>query len=296
MAEQHKKILSALGLSQAQIDILENMTPEQLKELKIEDFTGPVKTSFQNQFLNDEGFLENIPEEKTSKKVKKSLESGQYARFMNEMKDAAKELNIDFSDLSAEDQKSLKGFFRETFKKGLTKAGNADALIELQGKLQQALSEKTTLETNTEKRVSDAVAAESKKYGAKLEKAGILSILSNIKGLVVKPEFVADQVLNMVKDKFTPKFNPDTMNFDLKKKDHPDLDVLKTDGSKQTFQETVMDILKTNELWKEPAKEKEQPKVDQVSVNGDHTKVNPIPDYIQKTMNAGLQEEAVTAK
>jgi|GEM_PF-4695835 len=294
MAEQHKKILSALGLSKEQIDKLESMTADELKELKVEDFTNPVKSNFQTQFLNDDAFLQSIPEEKTSKDVKKKIESSQYARFMNELKDVAKEMGIDFEDLSSEDQKSIKGFYRATQNKALGKAGNSAALVELQNKLSEALAAKTSVETGTDKKIADAVAAESKKYGAKLEKSAIHSVLSNMKGLTVKPEYIADMVLNKVKDKFTPQFNPDTMSFELKKKDNPVLDVLKADGSKQTFNETVLEILKADELWKEPAKEKEEGKKQTVEIEGDKTKPV-IPEYILKNMNAGLKEEMAKA-
>lgn len=290
MPEQHKKILAALGLAKEQIEAIEAITPDQAKDFKIEDFVETVKYNFQTQFLNDDGFLEGIPEERTSKTVKKNIESAQYARFMNEMKDVAKELNIDFADLSAENQKSLKGFYRETFKKGLTKAGNTQALVELQDKLSQALADKTNLETTTEKRVSDAIAAESKKYGAKLEKSAINSMLANVKGLTVKPEYISEGVLNKVKERFTPVFNPETMAFDLKKKDNPVLDVLKADGKKQTFNEVVMDILKEDELWKEPAAGAAPPPTQTIQVNGDSAKPV-VPDYILKNMRVGLAEE-----
>lgn len=292
MAEQHKKILSALGLSSEQIDRLEAMTPEELRELKVDDFTGQVKSNFKTQFLNDDTFLESIPEEKTSKSVKKNIESAQYARFMNEMKDAARELNIDFSDLSAENQKSLKGFYRETFKKGLSKAGNTQALVELQDKLSQTLADKSNLEATTEKKIQDAIAAETRKYGAKLEKAAINSVLNGIKGLTVKPEYIAEGVLNKVKDNFTPKFNPDTMAFDLKQKSNPELDVLKADGKKQTFNEVVMDILKEDELWREPAEPKPTATTTTVHVSGDVAKPV-IPDYILNNINKGLKEETI---
>lgn len=294
MAEQHKKILSALGLSKEQIDKLESMTADELKELKVEDFTSPVKTNFQTQFLNDDAFLEAIPEEKTSKTVKKNIESSQYARFMNEATDVTKEFALDLSDLTPEEKKSLKGTVRAIIKKAQASGTDSKTLVELQNKLSEALAAKTNAEAGTEKKIADAVAAESKKYGAKLEKSAIHTVLSNIKGLTVKPEYIADMVLNKVKDKFTPQFNPDTMSFELKKKDNPVLDVLKSDGTKQTFNETVLEILKADELWKEPVATPPTPTPTTVQVDGDKTKPV-IPDYILKNMNPGLKEETAKA-
>lgn len=293
MAEQHKQILKAFGLSATQIDALENMTADQLATLKVDDYVTPVKAAFQNQFLNDETFLEGIPEEKTSKAVKKNIEKSQYARFMNEMKDIAKELQIDFADLSADDLKSIKGFYRETFKKGLSKAGNTQAMVELQDKLSQALGEKTTLEAGVDKKVADAVAAEGQKYLTRLEKSAITTKLAGIKGLTVKPDYISDRVLGRVREKYEPVFDVETMSFKLMQKGNTALDVLKSDGSKMAFDEAVMDILKADELWKEPVVVKDKEiKTEKIRVDGDLTKPV-IPDYIQRNIDKGVKEEAV---
>lgn len=299
MAEQHKKILKALGLPAAQIDALETMNETDAANLKVEDYVSPVKAIFQTQFLNDDSFLESIPEEKTSKVVKKNIEKGQYARFMNEMKDVAKELGISYDDLSPEIQTSIKGFYKETVKKAGTKEGSAAALAELQGKLQIALAEKTTLETSTADKISKAVNDATASYSAKLERAATIAAM--VGKTTVPAEYIVDTVIAKIKEVGTPVFNADTMSFAMKQKNNPELDVLKSDGTKTTFTETLDEILKKDNLFKvektaaqiaqeaaaaAAAAEEERKKVI-IEVNGK----NPVPDYIQKNIDKGLKEE-----
>ena len=286
MTEQHKRILLALGLSK-ELSEAETLTDDQIAQA-----VTAVRSNFQTQFLNDDSFLEAIPEEKTSKTVKKNIESAQYARFMNEGKDVAREFGIDTSDLSPDEQKSLKAWQRAVITKARSTGATPETIRELQDKLSQALGEKAAIETSVEKKLQDAETNAAKKYGAKLERAAAISELTGIKGITAKPDYIVDRLLTKVKDRFTPVFNPETMNFEIKQKSNPQLDALKSDGKHYTFSEIAIDVLKEDELYKDPVQQQTTQQTTTVQVNGDSAKPV-IPEYILKTMNKGLAEEAV---
>lgn len=292
MNDAIKKLLAALGLPQAQIDALAAISDA--KDLKVEDFVTPIKTNFQTQFLNDDTFLESIPEEKTSKTVKKQIESSQYARFMNETQDVTREFAISLDDLTPEEKKSLKGTLRAAIKKAQASGADSKTITDLQDKLSQVMAEKTKAETEAEKRVNDAVSSTSKKYADKLEKANAIAILNG--QTTVPAEYVVDTALGKVKEKYTVSFNPETLTAELKQKANPQLDVLRQDGSRITLKDALVEQIKEDGIYKEIEKEETiAPKTEKIEVTGDATKAV-VASYIEKKMQPALAQEAVPAK
>lgn len=293
MAEQHDKILALLGLSKDQIKKLNELTAEELQQFKEGDYTSPLMETLQTKFLNDNEFLKKISADKLPADVVKGIESKQYGRFMNELREVATgDLGLKLDEFSQEEKDSLKKFFRKANQDYVTqKAGSTKGLTELQKQLSDALAAKDAAEQAAQQKVTDAVTAEKTKASAMMERLLMKSYLTSIKGHTLKanPDYIIDAVLNKVKQQYSPVVNDD-QTISINQKDNPQLKVLKADGKEKTLDEALLEILDTDGMLEKQQQQsggsngQQDGGVQRIQVNGGNEPYK-VPNYIQNQID-----------
>ncbi len=298
MAEQHDQILAAVGIPAEKITELNKLTPEQMKEFKLDDYIAPVNSAYETKLLNDGNFLNKIPVEKLPDSIKKSIETGQYGRFMNELKEVAtKELGLEMTEFPEDVQKSLKQFFRKANELYTTKkAPDSKTLIALQQQLQDALRGKETVEGSISTKIAEALAGEKTKHSTQLEKLLTMLQLSSLDGykLKVKPEYIVDAMLGKLKGKYSLNFDPETQGFSVNQKDHPGLKAL--NGSNEiTFTDALLEQLQSDGLIDKIEGGGSNGEKPPVTVRVSNDGKTELPGYIADKMKTALKEETVKA-
>lgn len=283
------QVLEQTGLEKADIDAL-NALPDDTKDFKPDDYVSKVSAGYETRLLNDGKFLDKIPAEKIPEPIRKSIEAGQYGRFMNEFKSLAKNKGIDFSDLSEDEQKSLNKFGEKIFAKYEGKLGSPEAVTKLQNDLQKALQEKTALETDYPTKLKEVETTTAAKYQAQMTKLIATNELAGLKGLKVKPSFVVDSIMSNINSKYTVV--TEGTEIKLMQKANPTLDAIDGKGNKITFAAALQEIAKEGDLLDD----KSQEDIDEstgkrrikVEINGDEIG---IPKNIQDKINKNLALE-----
>lgn len=293
MAEQHKRVLKKLGLPDALIEKLETMSADDLAKMTDDEFTNPVSLAFRTKLENDNDFLNGITVDKLPDTLKKTLESGQYARFLKEIEEVAtKEWGLAPESFTDQDRGKLKGFIRKANELYVTKNGgaNAEALKTLQTNLQKAMSENEEIKTGSAKLLTDKETELKGVYGAKLQKMAGIVKLSKQAGLKIAPEYVLPVILEKIKAKHHLEFDEDKNNFVLKQKANPKLAVLKADGKELTFDEEMGEMLKADKMIEEPKKntDDDDQKQQQIRINNGTATVA---GYINSKMDAAMKAE-----
>jgi transcription termination factor NusB len=255
MPEQHVKLLTGLGLNTEQIDQLEKMTPEQLKEWKPDDLNTAVVTSVKNRLLNDNEFLNSIPEDKVPETTRKKIESGQYARFQNEIIEAAKkQLGLedkDLADLTDDEKKSIKKTVTRISEKYLAKKGNVQGMQDMQKNVQELTTKLEAKDTEWQDKLTKQIEETNGKATAKMVKALTkveLASLDKIK-LAVGAGFITEPVLAKLTEKYKIVLDAND-NLDLKQKENDKLDVL-VNGKKLSFSQALRDVVLQEKLGTE---------------------------------------------
>jgi len=293
MPEQHVQLMKGLGYSDEQINAVEALTPEQLKDWKPDDLVTTAQTNMKNVLSNDPAFLASIPEDKINKDILKKYEAGQYTRFQKELVEVAtKKLGLDEKEvLNDEDKKSIKAMTEKIAHAYATKSGNIEGLKKMQeelGEARQSLDAMKTqhaenLKTELEK-VNGANTAKLIKTLTKVELAG----LENVK-LAVAAGFISDPVLISLSSKYAVVLD-DNDQLTLKQKANPELDVMDTAGKKVTFQAALREAVIANKLGTEVKEgegdgKKKKVIIDTGGENGEG-KVENVPSYIADKINA----------
>ncbi len=252
MAKQHIELLKAVGLPEDKITALEGMKEEELKDWKPDELVGLVKTGIKSGLLNDAEFLASIPEDKINKDILRKIESGQYARFQNELVEVAtKKLGLEDKELTAEDRKSIKGLAEKMAVTYLAKKGNVEGLAKMQTDLQEAQQNLETLKNEHKTNLE----TELKKVNT-VNDARVLRTLARVEigqlegvTLSVAAKFVTDPVLNALTSKYALVLG-DNDEILVKQKDNPALDVMEK-GKKLSFVDVAKQVVIDNKLGAE---------------------------------------------
>jgi hypothetical protein len=294
-------IMLAMGVPQAKIDSLLAMTDEQAKEFKPDEIVKEIGETQRNKLLNDPEFLNAIPEDKVPETTRKKIESGQYARFQNELIEVAmKKLGLkDKEDLTDEDKKSIKGLTEKIARTYLEKNNGSDGLKKLQADLQAALEEKTTLETSLTEKLTNREKELNGEFGSKMVNMLTKLQLSNLDKvkLAVQPGYIATPVLEKLRSKYHLNLNGEEI--ELKQKDNPALDVIDKAGKKLSFGEALRAVVLEDKLGTEITEEeggkagggRTKVKVDGGSGGGEGGEVE-VASYISDKMQSVLDAEA----
>jgi hypothetical protein len=293
MPEQHVKLMQGIGLSQEQIDAVEKLPADQLKDWKADDLVTAAKGNFKNQFLNDPEFLNSIPEDKVPEATKKKIESGQYARFQNEILETAKKnLGLedkDLADMTDEEKKSIKKMVTKVAEKYLGKKGTTQGLQEMQQTVQKLTADLEKKDSDWEgklngelEKVNGAASSRMIKALTKVE----LSSLDKIK-LNVPPAYITDPLLAKLQSKYTIVLS-DNDELDIKQKDNKNLDVLEN-NKKVTFSQALRKLVLEDKVGAEITDDEgEEGKKKKVIINKDGGGGNEpieLPGYIAQRVD-----------
>lgn len=305
MPEQHVQLMKGLGFTEDEIKAVEGITPEQMKTWKADDaealkvfdpaklITG-VRTGIKNALSNDAEFLGAIPEDKINKEILKKYESGQYARFQNEIIEVAKKklgLN-DEEVLTAEDRKSIKAMVEKLSHAYAAKNGNVEGLKQMQKEKADALQALEEMKTSQpellKKEIEKITGVNTMKLIKTLTKVE-LSGLEDVR-LGVAPQFISEPALNALNAKYAVVLDEHD-NLDLKQKANPALDVMDDKGKKLTFAQALKAVVLENKLGteiKEDEKEKIQKKKKLLIEGGGGDDDEPVvvDSHIQKKIDA----------
>lgn len=289
-AAQLSQVLTTLGLEKTDVDALVAL-PDDSADFKPDAYVTKVSTNYETKLSNDPNFLGKLKPEQLPDALKKTIETGQYGRFMNEFRALATKQGIDLADLSEEEAKSLNKMGEKVFEKYKGKLGSPEAVTKLQADLQKALADKTAVETSVPDKIKEATTQVETKYQTALTKLIAANALQSTKGLVVKASLVVDSLLAKVRDKYNVALDGETIT--LTQKANPTLKALDAAGKEITFADAITAEAKAEDLIKEvkeeeidPATGKGKVKVDVI----DSTTVK-LPDYIQKQIDANLKTE-----
>lgn len=293
-------LLTGLGWSKEDITALVEQDDAKLEAVKTEDLVKKIRDSEKTGLLNDNDFLSSIPEDKINPTILKKIESGQYARFQNELIEVAtKKLGLDEKTAwSEEDKKSIKKLVEKMAVGYLAKNNNTEGLQKMQLEL-------STLQETLDKRdgehatkLTEAVGNEGKKYGERIIKLiakNNLSTLDKIK-LTVNPDYIVDPVLKKVGAKYNAVLVlGEDDNLVLKQKDNNALDVLDDKKKVVSFQQALRNVVLEDKLGTEEAADdpNDPTKKKTVSVNskeGEQT-ADVIPSYIAKAAEENAAPE-----
>lgn len=214
-----------------------------------------VKANYTTQLQNDPAFFNDITLEKLPADIKKKLESGQYARATNVVKEKlAKALGFteeEIKDLATDDFKSLDFYVPALAEKyAKSKAGDKQLqndLIEARKKLEgyEGFEEKikTQYQTDSDKKVTSAIF-----------NAALIGELSSLPGLKIKASTLAREANEILNSKYAFERVGD-YSVELRQKANPTMKVLKENSPHElSLREAVSEIAE-KEGWIEKKQE-----------------------------------------
>lgn len=287
-AEHVNQVLERIGLEKADIESISKL-PDDAKDFKPEDYAGKVAAGYENKLMNDTTFLGKLTVDKLPNELKRTVEAGQYGRFMNEFKALAVKQGIDIADLSEEDAKSLNKTVTKVFEKYAGKLGSSEAVTKLQNDLQKALHDKSEIETALPTKLSDLEKRVKGEMQTTIKKLIASNELANNKNLKVKASLVIDSLLNRLENKYS-LVNEGTEIF-IRQKENPQLKVTDSAGKELTFAEALKAEGVAEDLFNpETVKPGEESGngVYKITVNGDSIQT---PGYIAEKLKRSLEIE-----
>lgn len=277
-------ILQAIGLEEADIKtILE--TPDDKTDFDSAPFLEKITTATTTKVLADPKTYEGLTPEKLPEATRKTIESGQYARFINELAEVAtKELGLkEGEDFTPEDKTKLKSFAKKVASVYAGKtAGSAD-LKKLQQDLLDATEGLNKKDEEWKKKYDDDIDTTKKAGESKLVKLAFTREVADLPGLLVKPSLISDALFVAVSKAYTVAMDPDTLEFKVTQKDNPTLDAIH-EGKKLDFKGALALVAKGEKLL-DDKKTTPPPPPRTVTVDGSDT---PIASYIQEKIDKGV--------
>lgn len=278
-------VLTAAGLTPEKAAEVIAISGDKVKDFKPDDYVNDIRSTMRTTFLNDNAFLSEIKPEALPDTLKRTLEAGQYGKFMNEAKDyIAKTIGVDLSDLTEAEAKSLKTVLQKGFEKYGAKVNSPEDLKKLQADLLKLSKEKEEVETNSKTALENALKASTENTGKLIQKLVTQTELSAM-NLKVKPSLVADTLLTQIQSKYV--LVSDGVNISVKQKANPTLDVIEG-GKALTFQDALKTAAKENDLIDLKMEKNEPEETVTVSVDGGTAA---LPSYIKNRIDANIKKE-----
>lgn len=265
MRQVESAFIKGLGLTDDDIKAIEGVgddgkiknDKDEMIDFDFKPLVEKVTTANKNKILNDAEFYNTLPAEKIPEALKKTIESGQYQRFINEIQEVAeKELGLkkgeDFTD---DDAKKLKHIVKVISTKYAQKNAGTEGAKELQLKLQEALQKNAQTEGSMAQKIQEALNGEKETTGKHMEKLLGIMALSNLPEIKVKPQYLVDGALAAIRKDYTIKVDPTTMELVLKQKKNPELDAIDGAGKTLTFDDVLAEVAKKENWMDEKADE-----------------------------------------
>lgn len=244
-------LLTSIGLPSEDIQAITTLPEDKQATFDPAPYVGKVKDNYQTQLKNDANFFNELTVDKLPKDVKKRLESEQYGRASNIVKDKALKsfgmTEAEFEDLPEDQRQKLETFMpilAERYTK--TKAGDKqlqNELIEARKKLEafDGIEEKikTKYESESNQKITDVIS-----------NANILSALANIHGLKIKPSTLAREAKDILNSKYALERVGD-FGVELRQKANTQMKVLKEGSSQELSLSEALSEIAVSEGWVE---------------------------------------------
>jgi hypothetical protein len=300
MSKQFTTILTALGLPEDKITALSALKDDQLTDWKPDEFVTEIRNAQKTGLLNDADFLNSIPEDKVPDATKKKIESGQYARFQNELIEVAtKQLGLEDKELTVEDRKSIKGLAKKMAETYLTKKGNVDGLQQMQRDLTDMTAKLEAKDTEWQTTLDNKLKENNGTANTKLLKVltrSELADLDNIK-LNVPAAYVTDPLLAKLSAKYALVLD-DNDDIQLMQKANPALKATDTANKPLVFKQELRKLVLEEKVGVEVKADEGDGKSKKKTVTvgggegGEEGQTTlAIPSYIQKNIDANIKAE-----
>src|SRR6187399_18531 len=257
MPKHIQDILIAAGIPAEDAQKIDSLPEADQATFDSKPYMDKVKESYKTQFQNDPEFFTDLTLEKLPPAVKKKVESAQYGRAANVMRDKfLKGLGMsdaDIADLTDEQREKLEQFIPAvTEKYAKTKAGDKQLqqdLIEARKKLEgyDGYEDKIKVKYETES---------NQKIAAAIFRANLIGELSRIPGLKISASDIAKTADEIVNSKYAFERVGD-FGVELRQKANPQMKVLKDNSSHElTLSEALLEIAKERKWVEEEQEQK----------------------------------------
>jgi len=257
MPKHIQDILIAAGIPAEDAEKIDSLPEADQATFDSKPYMDKVKESYKTQFQNDPEFFTDLTLEKLPPAVKKKVESAQYGRAANVMRDKfLKGLGMsdaDIADLTDEQREKLEQFIPAvTEKYAKTKAGDKQLqqdLIEARKKLEgyDGYEDKIKVKYETES---------NQKIAAAIFRANLIGELSRIPGLKISASDIAKTADEIVNSKYAFERVGD-FGVELRQKANPQMKVLKDNSSHElTLSEALLEIAKERKWVEEEQEQK----------------------------------------
>ncbi len=261
MSKHIETLLTSAGLPAEDVQKIMSLPEAEQEKFDVKPFVDKVKSNFSAQLANDPEFFSNITVDKLPAAIKKQIEAEQFGRAANISRDKVlKGLGMtesDLEDLPEDQRKKIETLIPAVIEKWTkTKSGSKETqeeLIRTRKELERyaGLEEKlkTQYETEANTKVKSVIFS-----------AALVSELSSLPGLKIAASDIAKTASDILTSKFAFEKVGD-FGIELRQKDHPELQVLKTGSSQQlTLKEALAEIATERGWIEQPSDAKKSQK------------------------------------
>lgn len=249
MQKQIESILTAAGLSAEDITALDAVPEADQPTFDTKAYADKVRTNFATQLGNDPAFFNDITVEKLPPDVRKKIESSQFGRASNIVRDKfLKGLGMteaDLADLTDDQKEKLEQYIPAvTEKYAKTKAGDK----QLQADLIEARKKLEAFDGYEERVTTAANATAEQKVTAAIFNAAMIGELSAIPGLKISAGDIAKTAHEILQSKYGFERVGD-FSVELRQKSNPAMKVLKQGSSQELTLKEALTEIATERGW-----------------------------------------------
>ncbi len=294
MPKHLETLLTSAGLPAEDVAQILAVPEAEQETFDVKPFAEKVRSNYQTQLQNDPAFFSELTLEKLPPEIKKTLESGQYARMTNVAKEKiAKSLGFtaeEIKDLQTDDYKAL-DFYIPAILEKWTKNKSGDK--ETQAQLIEARKKLEQFGPDYEESIRSKFETESnQKINQTLLRANLISELSGIEGLKIPASDLAKTAEDILLSKYGYERVGD-FSIELRQKANPTMKVLKDDSSQELSLREALQQLATERNWisEEKKDDKGSGKIEVKPGKDGSLKMHVAPHVAEKIRNK-IQAEA----
>lgn len=248
-------LLTHVGIPKEDVSKISALSDEEVKTFDFMPYAEKVKNNYQTQFQNDPEFFKDLTVEKLPPEVKKRLESTQFARASNIVRDKfVKGLGMteaDYADLPDEQKEKIELLIPAIAEK-YTKSKAGDK--QLQADLIEARKKLEAFDGYEEKTKTKYEGEANQKVAAAIFNAALIGELSAIPGLKIAAGDIAATASAQLLGKYGFERVGDYA-IELRQKANPQMKVLKNGSSQElTLKDALLEIA-TERGWVEVKKD-----------------------------------------
>ncbi len=277
-------ILTGIGLPAEDAAKIDALPETEQAAFDANPYLEKIKENYGKQFKNDPEFFNGITVETLPPAVKKTLESGQYARATNEAKSKlAKALGFtseEIKDLETDNYKAL-DYYVPAIAEKWTKIKSGSK--ETQEQLIAERKEKEKLIADFAEKEKTVNQTTEQKITGILLNAALIGELSAIPGLKINATDIAKTAHDLIAAKYAFERVGD-YGVELRNKTNPQMKVLKNGSSQELTLKDALIELATERNWIDKTPDPKKPKSGEITVN-------PTKDGLKMVVAPHLQDK-----